>query len=138
MRLSKEQDITADLQAHNIKISSQQLDKFMKSFDQYLNPFSQELPKDQLFNIASGKAATSNVEEFLLNVEKIGGEQRELFLLECSSYINRFDKTIKKTPVHNFASQIEKKEMCKSMWEYSGNQDAARPFWPHVRNINGS
>lgn len=96
------------------------------------------MSKDQLFNIASGKAATSYVEEFLLNVEKIGCEQRELFLLECSSDINRFDKTIKKTPVHNFASQIEKKKMCKSRWENSGNQDTARPFWPHVRNINGS
>lgn len=51
----------------------------MENFDQYMNPFSLELPKDQLFNIASGKAATSNVEEFLLNVEKIGCEQRELF-----------------------------------------------------------
>lgn len=95
MGLSKEQDITADLQAHNIKKSSQQIDKFIKTFDQHLNPFSREFPKDQLFNIASCKAATSHVEEFLLNVEKIGCEQRELFLFGCSSDIYRFDKTIK-------------------------------------------
>lgn len=113
MGLIKEQDITADLQAHNIKKSSQQLDKFVKTFDQYLNPFSHELLKDQLFNIASGKAATSHVEEFLLNVEKIDCEQQELFLSECSTDINRFDKTIKKTPVHNFASQIEKRKCVK-------------------------
>lgn len=108
--IGKNQDISAELQLSNIKKSSEQLEKFVKPFDQYINPFSCNLPVDQLFNIASGKAAVTQVDKFLLNVEEIGNDQRETFITECSLDINRFDKAIKKTPIHNFSSQIEKKD----------------------------
>ncbi|GFX92749.1 uncharacterized protein TNCV_4876061 [Trichonephila clavipes] len=67
----KKQDISTELQPHNIK-SCHQLEKFMNSFDQYVNPFSLDLSPDQLFNIASGKAASSEVEEFLFKCQEIG------------------------------------------------------------------
>lgn len=92
----KSQDISAELQPHNIKKSSEQLEKFVDSFNQYINPFSPDLSADQLFNIASGKAALPQVEQFLLNVEKIGNDQRETFISECTSDISRFEKSIKK------------------------------------------
>ncbi|KAG5868946.1 hypothetical protein JTB14_005538 [Gonioctena quinquepunctata] len=100
--LGKNQDISAELQPSNIKKSTEQLENFIKSFDQYINPFSHDLPMDQLFNIASGKAASIKVEKFLLNIEEtdklkkknveIGGKdkknkiQRDLFgrMLEIS------------------------------------------------------
>ncbi|GBP33364.1 hypothetical protein EVAR_6712_1 [Eumeta japonica] len=75
--------------------------------------FYSRSPYGHCKNWSSGKAATVQVEEFLLNVEKIGCEKRELFLSECSSTVNRFDKTIKKTPLHNFTSQIEKRKSVK-------------------------
>lgn len=75
--LGKTQDISAELQASSIKKSSEQLTNFMKTFDQYINPFSHDLPVDQLFNIASGKAAAPQVEKFLLSIERIGNDQRE-------------------------------------------------------------
>lgn len=111
--LKKTQDISAELQSSNIKKSSEQLTNFIKTFDQYINPFSHDLSMNQLFNIASGKAAVPQVDTFLLNIEKIGNDQRETFITECSLDINRFDRTIKKTPVHNFCSQIEKKNTVK-------------------------
>ncbi|KAG5881311.1 hypothetical protein JTB14_012545 [Gonioctena quinquepunctata] len=94
--LGKNQDISAELQPTNIKKSTEQLENFIKSFDQYINPFSHDLPMDQLFNIASGKAASIKVEKFLLNIEEIGKDQRETFLTECSLDVSRFDRTIKK------------------------------------------
>ncbi|KAG5874486.1 hypothetical protein JTB14_003385 [Gonioctena quinquepunctata] len=69
--LGKNQDISAELQPSNIKKSTEQLENFIKSFNQYINPFSHDLPMDQLFNIASGKAASIKVEKFLLNIEEI-------------------------------------------------------------------
>ncbi|XP_046481745.2 uncharacterized protein [Neodiprion pinetum] len=87
--INKKQDISAELQPSNIKKNCEQLEKFVKSFDQYINPFSAQLPPNQLFNISSGKAASTQVEDFLLNVEKIGDDLRKAFISECSSDINR-------------------------------------------------
>lgn len=108
--INKKQDISAELQPSNIKKNCEQLEKFVKSFDQFINPFSAQLPPNQLFNISSGKAASTQVEDFLLNVEKIGDDFRKAFISECSSDIKRFDKAIKKIPIHNFSGQIEKKK----------------------------
>ncbi|GBP33294.1 hypothetical protein EVAR_30882_1 [Eumeta japonica] len=111
--ITKKQDISAELQPHNIKKSCQQLEKFINSFDQYVNPFSTDLSPDQLFNIGSGKAASSQVEEFLLNIEKNGEEQRTTFISECTSDPKRFEKAIKKTAIHNFSSLLSKKKPVK-------------------------
>ncbi|GFX58424.1 hypothetical protein TNCV_320061 [Trichonephila clavipes] len=100
--ITKKQDISTELQPHNIKKSCHQLEKFMNSFDQYVNPFSLDLSPDQLFNIASGKAASSEVEEFLLNVQEIGEKLRTTFIAECELDSTRFERAIKKTPIHNF------------------------------------
>ena len=62
--ITRKQDISVELQPHNIKKSVQQLENFINSFHQYVNPFSSDLPPDQLFNISSGKAASSQVENF--------------------------------------------------------------------------
>ncbi|XP_036339749.1 uncharacterized protein LOC118749071 [Rhagoletis pomonella] len=111
--LGTTQDISAELQPSSIKKSPEQLTTFIKTFDQYINPFSHDLPMDQLFNIASGKGATPQVEKFLLSIEEIGNDQRETFITECSLDINTFERTIKKTPIHNFSSEIKKKKKVK-------------------------
>ncbi|KAG5875457.1 hypothetical protein JTB14_008735 [Gonioctena quinquepunctata] len=111
--ITKKQDISAELQPHNIKKSFQQLDRFINSFDQYVNSFSLDLSPDQLFNIASGKAASSQVTEFVLSIEKIGEELRTTFISECASDPKRFEKAIKKTPIHNFSSLLVKKKSVK-------------------------
>lgn len=78
-----------------------------------MNPFSLDLSPHQLFNIGSGKAASSQVEDFLLNIEKNGEEQRTTFISECASDPKRFEKAIKKTPIHNFSSLLLKKKSLK-------------------------
>mgnify|MGYP005984715451 FL=1 len=40
--IAKKQDVSAELQPHNIKKSSEQLEKFIKSFDQYVDPISSQ------------------------------------------------------------------------------------------------
>lgn len=66
-----------------------------------------------LINISSGKAASEPVEQFLLNIEKNGEIQRKLFIEECEADINRFEKSIKRTPLLNFSQDYLKKQKTK-------------------------
>lgn len=111
--LQTHQDVSADLITHNIKNSIEQLQTFISTFAQFINPFSLEVPTDQLLNISSGKAASDQVETFLLNIEKNGDCKRKTFISECLIDINRFEKSIQKTPVDNFSKDYEKKKNVK-------------------------
>lgn len=111
--LQKEQDVTADLNTHNITNSSTQLQNFIKSFQQFINPFDVNVPKNRLINIASGKAASEEVEEFLLNIEKKGDTLRKTFIAECEVDISRFEKSIKRSPLKNFSQDYLKKKPTK-------------------------
>lgn len=106
----KRDDIAGELQPHIIQKNCQQLQTFIDSFDRYINPFSPELSHDKLYNIATGKAASPLVEQFLLNVENIGNEKRQQFIAECTIDISRFEKSIKNTPLHTFSGEMEKKK----------------------------
>lgn len=108
--LRKEQDVTADLNPHNIKHSTNQLQKFIETFDIFINPFDVAVPKEFLMNISSGKAASEPVEQFLFNIERNGNIQRTTFIAECESDISRFEKSIKKTPLLNFSQDYLKKQ----------------------------
>ncbi|GFW15427.1 hypothetical protein TNCV_3741311 [Trichonephila clavipes] len=44
--LQIEQDVTAELTNRNIKNNTKQLQAFTDSFDQFINPFNTEVPKD--------------------------------------------------------------------------------------------
>nr|XP_046473658.1 uncharacterized protein LOC124214934 isoform X2 [Neodiprion pinetum] len=109
--LQKHQDISTDLNPHNIRKNAKQLQQFVATFDQFINPFSLEVPKDQLVNISSGKSASLPVEEFLLNLEANGDSLRRTFISECQSDITRFEKAIKKTSINNFSKDYEKKKI---------------------------
>ena len=46
-----------------------------------MNPFNEEVNKDLLFNIGTGKSSKQETAEFLLNVNKIGQKAREAFII---------------------------------------------------------
>ncbi|GFX08079.1 uncharacterized protein TNCV_1237581 [Trichonephila clavipes] len=81
--LQIEQDVAAELTNHNIKNNIKQLQAFTDSFDQFINPFDSEVPKDLLINILSGKAASETDEKFLLNIEEHGKIKHKIFIVEC-------------------------------------------------------
>ena len=62
------QDISFDLNPHNIQNSFKQLQRFFTTLDQLINPFGLEISKDQLIKISFGKAASAKVKAFLLNI----------------------------------------------------------------------
>ncbi|GFW97904.1 hypothetical protein TNCV_1426671 [Trichonephila clavipes] len=111
--LQIEQDVTAELTNHNIKNNIKQLQAFTDSFDQFINPFDTEVPKDLLINISSGKAASKTVEKFLLNIEEHGEIKRKTFTAECEQNDSRFEKSIKKKTDRQLFHRLKKK---KNWW----------------------
>ena len=103
MDLQKEQ--------YNIQNSIRQLQNFMDTFEQFINPFDVGIPKNLLINMSSGKAASVEVEKFLLNIEENGDTLRKTFIAECEADIRRFEKSIKRTPtIAKFFSRLFKKK----------------------------
>lgn len=71
--LKKAQDITGDLEKHQIKKDYIQLQNFISMLKENINPFnSVDTQSDLLYNIATGRAASQEVCDFLLNVERNG------------------------------------------------------------------
>lgn len=83
--MQKEQDNTGGLTNHTIKTNAKQLQKFIETFDLFINPFDAEIPKDIL----------------------------KTFISECEVDISRFEKSIKKTPLENFTLDYSKKRKTK-------------------------
>ena len=78
--LTKTQDVTAELQKSRIKRDKAQLRAFIDGVKRNINPFSNNLNKEFLYNISTGEAAPEHVIDFLLNVEEKGNKQRENFI----------------------------------------------------------
>ncbi|KAK5637859.1 hypothetical protein RI129_000142 [Pyrocoelia pectoralis] len=109
--LQKRQDVTSDLEKHNIKRDTKLLRNFIATFSKFMNPFDSSLDKNLLFNISNGKSASQNVEQFLLNMESTGNELRDKFISECSESVDRFEKPITRVKILNFTSETVKKNL---------------------------
>lgn len=112
--LKKSQDISADLAKSRIKRNSLQLENVITNIKQNINLFSHDLEESLLYNISTGLAVQDNIEQFLLNVEKRGNEQREQFLEECSEDAERFESTIKNNRIVTFVDAVPKKRISMS------------------------
>ena len=78
--LSRKEDVSCELKPSRIKRNSRDLKNIMLLTEQSINPFSTELDMESLFNIGSGKAASNETKELLLNVANIGRESQDRFI----------------------------------------------------------
>lgn len=106
--LQKSQDITSDLERHNIKKNTDLLKAFMDTIKRSINPFDSNLDTGVLYNIATGRAAPDETAAFLLNIEETGTQLREIFISECAESNDRFEKPIKRNPILNFSVSSKK------------------------------
>lgn len=83
------------------KIFSKQVKQFMEQLDKTINPFGDDINSTKLFNLSSGKAASSETVSFVLNITSIG-EQRDEFIKECRIDSARFNRPIKRNVINNF------------------------------------
>ena len=111
--IAKKEDITSQLRASKIIADCKNVKKLMNTFDNFLNPFSEELQKDRLFNLTTGKAASPEVQEFLLSVNERGNEQHQKFRSECLHDPSRFKRPIKRNKMLTFSSTNARPKVAK-------------------------
>ena len=85
--------------------NTRDLEKLLRSIQENMNPFSEEVNKDLLFNIGTGKSSKQETAEFLLNVNKIGQKAREGFIIQCIKDPKRFEERIPRHKILNFANE---------------------------------
>lgn len=90
------------------KLFKDRFTKFTAEICQNINPFNCDLNREKLFNLSTGKAASSETTEFLSNVETIGIEQMQAFIRECKVDASRFERPLRKNVIKNFSSEIFK------------------------------
>lgn len=103
-----------DLVKFNDSSDSKYLKRFTEQIYGNINPFNGDINPNVLFNISSGKAASSETAEFLANVKSMGSKQRDNFVGECCINNDRFNRPIKRNVVKNFSSENVKNKKCST------------------------
>lgn len=115
--IDKNQDIASELKSYRIRKSHQQVQKFIQTLQESIDPFSPSLNVDKLYNITTGEAAPENVADFLLKVESQEQTLRDTFIAEITERPARFQDSIKRNPVATFSS-IKKTKKLKSVTKF--------------------
>ncbi|XP_055836631.1 uncharacterized protein LOC129905221 isoform X1 [Episyrphus balteatus] len=104
--LLRKDDVTRDLKKGEIQKFSANLTKLTNEIENSCNPFSDTTQQEnhRLFNICSGKCVSEATEEFLINLKRERKKKRDNFIKECQADSQRFEATISKTKILNFAS----------------------------------
>ena len=105
MGLTRKEDVTEEVKSHRINQNCQDLEKLINRITETMNPFSGLIDKNDLFNIATGKAAHEETATFLLDVMETGRKTRDLFIKDCVKDSGRFSRPIKRQKIKNFATQ---------------------------------
>ncbi|CAG4948752.1 unnamed protein product [Parnassius apollo] len=71
-RINEKDDTSHSLQQSKIKKDKKNLNSIIEAIKCTMNPFDDTIDKDTLFNISTGKAASKEVADFLLNVKTVG------------------------------------------------------------------
>ena len=75
-----------------------------------INPFTQN-KGSALVNIATGKVASLETEQFLLNFQEYGARKRLKLLAGCIERPERFKERIERQKLHTFATELGKKKV---------------------------
>ena len=74
------------------------------AFQESMNPFSESIDKESLFNIGSRKAALTQIAAFLLSIMEKGCANHDKFIQECIDQPKRFEDKITRKRLLTFAS----------------------------------
>lgn len=112
------------------KIFAAQVKKFTRTVCENINPFDDSINPRELFNLSSGRAASPEIAEFLLNITSIGAKLRDEFIEECLVDSSRFHRPIKRNTIKNFATENVKQK--KSLATKSDASSVERNVLGHV------
>ena len=105
LEMNTSDDTSKDLRAHRMHKNTADFLRIGKAIDETMNPFSKDIDPHHLFNIATGKSASDDTCNFLLDVASIGKKAREKFIAECIADPERFEKSLKKVKLSTFANE---------------------------------
>ena len=100
-----QKDVTQDLKVSRISKNSTDLCNVMDVISESVNPFSAHIEKEFLFNITTGKLASAETTDFLLNVSSLGFRAQGEFIDGCAADPSRFEKPIKRQMLKTFSSE---------------------------------
>lgn len=106
--MSKKEDVSQDLKTNKMRNNSKDLCQVINMIKETMNPFADHIDKEHLFNIASGKAASSDTESFLLNIVSTGNKARDKFIDECADHPSRFEDPIPRQRLNTFGNEGKK------------------------------
>ncbi len=103
--ITKTEDVTSDLTLARLQRNAEDLQKVIRQIRETYNPFMNEIDRDQLINISTGKVASECVKEFLLSVPTKGRERHKEFIEACQANPKRFEEPIKRVKLVTFEKE---------------------------------
>ena len=104
--LTISEETSQELKPSRISNDNSDLVNIMKQIENALNPFS--LADDQLYCLTTGRAASHEVNNNLLQIAENGAQWYHEFLNDCKDSPGRFEKPIKCRKIKNFANDAVK------------------------------
>ena len=103
--MSKKEDVTQYLRPNQRKKKNKHLQNIIKTLQENMNSFSESIGKEILFNVGSGKAASTQTAVFLLGIVEKGCVKRDKFIQECIDQSKRFEDKISRNNLLTFARE---------------------------------
>ena len=106
--LTKKEDVSQELPPSKIEKNAEDVKTLIEVIENAINAFSNDVDKNQLFNIATGKSAAEETKKLLLNVRKSGKSLQEKFIKECNKDPDKFENPISRQKMKTFATELKK------------------------------
>ena len=111
LRMTSKDNVASDLRDGQMRKNSEASSFIIAHVENTMNPFANDVDKDHLYNVGSGKCASKETKDSLLHVHENGTKLKEAFTSKCIKDPNRFVKKITLRKLLTFASKGQKYKM---------------------------
>ena len=103
--MSKKEDVTQDLRPNQIKKNNKHLQNIIETLQENMNPLSESIDEESLFNIGSEKAALDKQLLFLLSIVEKSCVNCDKFIQGSIDQPKRFDDKATRNKLLTFANE---------------------------------
>ena len=129
--MSNKDGSSRDLKPNQMRKNASDMSRITSNIEQTMNPFSDDICPDYLYNIGSGKATKEETAHFLLNYQKIGSGVREAFIEECINECQQFEGRLSEQKVYTFENEGQK-YIARGKENKLQEVRMERAFWEHT------
>ena len=102
--IRKNEDSSQYLRLGTMKKDNEVLHNVINLIQDTMSPFD-DIEKQHLYNIATGKSVSTETENFLLNIQENGEKARKKFIEECVENPKRFEEPISRQKITNICNR---------------------------------